>query len=194
MKVDLGIAYDSINWSFIKNLLMALKVPLKFVNWLMICIFTPSFSLSINEGLNGFFKGKKGLRRGDFVSPLVFVPVMEYFTRLLKKMSQRNSFHYHYNCAQLKLTHLMSTDDLMLFCKGDVQSVSLLVRSLNTFAQASGLHLNQDKFVVYFGNVPKEILGRILQVSGSQRGVFSFRYLGIPITAKKIAKSDSHVL
>lgn len=94
----------------------------------------------------------------------------------------------------MKLTHLMFADDLILFCKGDVQSVNLFVRALNTFFQASGLHVNRDKSAVYIGNVHKDMQRRILQVSGFQRVAFPFRYFGIPITTKRIAKADCDLL
>lgn len=43
----------------------------------MNCISTPSFSLSINGNVCGFFKGQQGLGQGGIASPLIFVIVME---------------------------------------------------------------------------------------------------------------------
>lgn len=48
-------------------------------------------SLSNNGNICGFFKGKKGLGQGDPISPLLFVMVMEYFTRILKMMSRKQN-------------------------------------------------------------------------------------------------------
>lgn len=62
MKVDLRKAYDSLNWEFIRELLIALNFPAQFVEWVMVCITTPTYSLSFTEGMCGFFQGKKGLR------------------------------------------------------------------------------------------------------------------------------------
>ncbi|XP_019106165.1 uncharacterized protein LOC109135504 [Beta vulgaris subsp. vulgaris] len=159
----------------------------------MTCVSSPSFSISLNGGMFGFFKGKKGLRQGDHVSPLLFVLVMEYFTRILRKMSRREDFGFHYRSG-LKITHLVFADDLMMFYKGELRSMMLLIRALKTFYRASGLQANKDKSAIYFGNVTEEIQQRIIQVSGFTKGQFPFRYLGVPITSKRLTIANCDVL
>ncbi|XP_048502698.1 uncharacterized protein LOC125498517 [Beta vulgaris subsp. vulgaris] len=119
---------------------------------------------------------------------------MEYFTRILKKVGNRETFGYHYRCKELKMNHLIFADDLMLFCKGDTHSVTLMVRALKAFSDASGLQANHMKCAIYFGNVPDEVRSRILQVTGFQLGSFPFRYLGVSITSKRISIADCDVL
>lgn len=52
------------------------------------------------------------------MSPLPFVRVMEYLSRILTKMGQLPDFRFHPMCKKLKLNHLIFPDDLMIFCKG----------------------------------------------------------------------------
>lgn len=80
IKIDLHKAFDSINWDFIINLLEAAGFPPIFINWIKGCITTTWFSAAINGSLVGFFKGRKGIRQGDPLSPYIFVLVMEVFT------------------------------------------------------------------------------------------------------------------
>lgn len=83
MKIDLRKAYDFVPWGLIEDLLKKLNFPIQFIKWIMACISTPSFSIIINGNTCSFFKGKKGMRQGDPISPLLFVVVMEYLTRIL---------------------------------------------------------------------------------------------------------------
>uniref|UniRef100_A0A803NEF2 Reverse transcriptase domain-containing protein n=1 Tax=Chenopodium quinoa TaxID=63459 RepID=A0A803NEF2_CHEQI len=153
VKVDLRKAYDSVHWSFIRDMLMALNFPNQFVRLVMECISTPSFSIMINGGMHRFFKGKRGVRQGDPVSPLLFVIGIEYLSRLLKKVSKLRGFRFHQGCRQLGLTHLVFADDLMLFGHGDKRTFSLFVRALRTFEKVSGLCANSNKTAVYFGSM-----------------------------------------
>lgn len=160
----------------------------------MCCVSSPSYSLSINGCLCGFFKGRRGLRQGDPISPLLFVIAMEYFSRLLKKMSRREEFSFRYKCSTMKLTHLIFADDLMLFSKGDLQSVVLMKRALKAFAAVSGLEASPEKTAIYFGSVSEDIQQSIQRFTGFQKGLFPFRYLGIPITSIRISKAECGIL
>lgn len=82
------------------------------------------------------------------MSPLVFVLGMEYLSRLLKGPSKSSIFEYHSRCKKLGLNHLIFADDLMLLCKGDSPSIQVLIESINLFAQASGLHTNNQRSIM----------------------------------------------
>ncbi|KAL0292744.1 UNVERIFIED_CONTAM: hypothetical protein Sangu_3250900 [Sesamum angustifolium] len=56
-----------------------------------------SFSVSLNGSIHGFFKGGRGLRQGDPMSPYLFVLVMEIWNLLLRfRINEAADFQYHW--------------------------------------------------------------------------------------------------
>lgn len=48
--------------TFSKSVLKGLKFPLRFVQRIMECVNTPTYSVALNGSMHGVFKGGKGLR------------------------------------------------------------------------------------------------------------------------------------
>ncbi|XP_074288647.1 uncharacterized protein LOC141613801 [Silene latifolia] len=103
-------------------------------------------------------------------------------------------FQYHPLCKNLKLTHLMFADDLLLFCKGKPQSIWLLMRAFSSFSKASGLAMNNAKSEIFFNGVSEDITEGIKHVTGFTEGTMPFRYLGVPIKAGRLTKQECSAL
>lgn len=86
-KINLMKAYDMVNWKFVQEALCGYEFPKRFTEYVMACITSPSFIVKINGEGYGFFAGKRELRQGDLMSPLIYIFVMEYIYRTLKCMS-----------------------------------------------------------------------------------------------------------
>ncbi|KAL0291249.1 UNVERIFIED_CONTAM: Retrovirus-related Pol polyprotein from type-2 retrotransposable element R2DM [Sesamum radiatum] len=124
----------------------AVWIPDIFIGWIEECVTTPMFSVCINGNPHGFFKGARGLRQGDPMSPFLFVLVMEVLQLMLQQLIDQNEgFSYHWRCKELGLFQLCFADDLLLFCKADVASIQVFRRGLEEFANLSGLHANPQK-------------------------------------------------
>ncbi|CAH9092304.1 unnamed protein product [Cuscuta europaea] len=142
IKVDFRKAYDTISWDFLESVLKGLGFPLRFIDWIMECVTSTSFSVSLNGSLYGFFEGKRGTGQGDPMSPLLFVLCLEYFSRLLNLKTKEPNFNFHPKCASLNISHLAYADDLILFSRGDKASIEILVKTLQDFGDATGLRVN----------------------------------------------------
>ncbi|KAJ9557115.1 hypothetical protein OSB04_011729 [Centaurea solstitialis] len=142
-KIDIRKAYDMVSWDFLFNMLKGFGFHIALIRWLKEMIATPSFSISLNGEVSGFFKGARGIRQGDPLSPYLFTLVMEGFSLLFKRcIAEAADFGYHNGCAELDITHLCFADDLFVFTYGDVNSVEVLKKALFLFAKHSGVPLS----------------------------------------------------
>ncbi|XP_060183210.1 uncharacterized protein LOC132613180 [Lycium barbarum] len=83
--MDIRKEYDSVEWPFLKMVLLEFGIPYKLVELIMGCVSTVNYSLLLNEGLTPSFQAKKGLRQGDPMSFYLFFLAMEYLNRSLKR-------------------------------------------------------------------------------------------------------------
>ncbi|GJQ92981.1 hypothetical protein Tco_0004120 [Tanacetum coccineum] len=84
-KVDIQKAYDTVDWEFLRVILIGFGFHVRMVSWIMECVATTSFSISINGSLHGYFKGERGLCQGDHLSPYLFTLIMEVLTLMLHR-------------------------------------------------------------------------------------------------------------
>ncbi|GJW50193.1 RNA-directed DNA polymerase, eukaryota, reverse transcriptase zinc-binding domain protein [Tanacetum coccineum] len=140
-------------------------------------------------------EGARGLRQGDPISPYLFTLVMEVLNLvMIKNIEEDGQFRYHAGCKDLKVTHLCVADDLMVFCHGDVHSLSLVKKSLNEFSKYSGLLPNLKKSTVFFGSIKENLKYDLLKVVPFSVGTLPMKYLGVPLLAKCLGVNDCRIL
>lgn len=150
LKIDIQKAYDTVNWRFLEKALNGFGFHDLMVKWIMMCVKSPWFMISINGEDNGFFVGKRGLRQGDPLSPYLFTLVMEVFNLIIKRnIEMRLLFKYHRKCRFQKITHICFADDLLVFCSGQTRSARIIKNSLDLFRDVSGLNASMTKSQIF---------------------------------------------
>ncbi|XP_024004030.1 uncharacterized protein LOC112081502 [Eutrema salsugineum] len=194
LQIDITKAFDSVNWSFLIRVLEALELPSTFVHWISECISSTSFSIAFNGGLIGFFKGMKGLRQGDPISSLLFAIVMDILSKKLDQGAANQVFQPHLLCISPLVTHLSFADDLLIFFDGSETSLIGILGILEEFKSISGLAINREKSFLFLdgGNLAdhRDLCDR----HGLALGSLPMRYLGVPLTSKKMTKHDYQLL
>ena len=105
----------------------------------------------------------------------------------MKFIGMKNGFSFHHRCKSLKLNHLVFSDDVLLFCKGEFISTYMLLQGFKLFSDTSGLCVNKTKTAVYTAGMEDEEVKRILDVSGFVLDQLPFTYLGMHIYDKMIS-------
>ncbi|XP_019241757.1 PREDICTED: uncharacterized protein LOC109221761 [Nicotiana attenuata] len=150
-----------------KGVQNTLAFPEQFVRCIMICMETVTYTVLINGALTKPSEARKGLRQGDPISPFMFLLAMEYLARSLKTLNQIPDFNYHpkwlYRISQV--------------------TISLL----HGVFKGSGLVINKNKSSIFFGGVTQDAQEKILEFLGIQRGDLPVRYLGAPLSTKRIS-------
>nr|GEV91106.1 hypothetical protein [Tanacetum cinerariifolium] len=194
-KVDIQKAYDTVDWDFLRVSLISFGFHERMIAWIMECVTTTSFSISINGSLHGYFEGKRGLRQGDPLSPYLFTLIMEVFTLMLKRrVREASTFTYHRFCSELDLINLCFADDLFFFSHGDVNSAKVIKDALDDFKDASGLNPSMPKSKAYFCNVINYTKLAILNVLPFEEDRLPVKYLGVPLVSSRLIFRDGKEL
>ncbi|KAF5442560.1 hypothetical protein F2P56_035204 [Juglans regia] len=151
IKVDFAKAYDSINWEFLLQVLDAFGFSSQFQELVKQCVTKVWFSVVMNGTVKGYYKGGRGLRQGDPLSPILFILVEETFSRLLKEKFQNGMIgrFSHPRGAPL-ISHLLYADDMVIFANGVKKGVKTIMDCLEKYGAWSGQAVNKQQSAIYF--------------------------------------------
>ena len=75
-----------VNWEALLNLLTRMGFGEKWCRWICTCISTVQFFVLVKGLQADFFGSSRGLRQGDPLSLMLFLVMIEVFSRMLKRM------------------------------------------------------------------------------------------------------------
>lgn len=194
IKVDIAKAFDTLSWPFLFSCLQAIDVPTQLLRWLRACICHTNFTVGYNGYVNGYFKGTRGLRQGDPLSPYLFVIAMNVLSFMLNQAARDMKFNYHQKCEGSKLTHLCFADDLLIFIDGSLSSVQAVLQVLREFELRSGLAVSVQKSSFFASGLSTAETDLIQFSTGMPMGALPVRYLGVPLCTKKLSMLHCEVL
>lgn len=147
-----------------------------------------------NGTVNGYFKGTRGLRQGDPLSPYLFVIAVNCLSHMLNAVADQSRFKYHTNCKKIKLTHLSFADDLLIFTEGNMESVQCVLQVLKEFEERSRLAVSMQKTSFYASGMSEEEINTIQASTGMAFGNLPFRHLGVPMNSRKLSLASCEPL
>lgn len=126
----------------------------RWIKWIKHCISTVRFFflffVLINRTPNGFLS-KRGVRKGDPLSPFLFILAMEDMSNMLHT-AKINGWTRGFQVGDennLDITQLQYVDDTLVFCEAVEDHILILRVIFIIFEVVSRLHINWGKSFIY---------------------------------------------
>ncbi|KAL0005393.1 hypothetical protein SO802_012954 [Lithocarpus litseifolius] len=183
IKMDLEKAYDKLEWSFIRDVLVNANLPHNLVTLIMSCVSSMSTSILFNGGNVDPIFPSHGIRQGDPLSPYLFILCMEVLGHLIEEKCEARSWNpIKSSKSRATFSHLFFADDLVLFARADYNNCSAIRDVFDVFCVQSGQTINESKSRVFFSpNVNIDTRESLCDILGFSSTPNLGRYLGFPI-------------
>ncbi|XP_065623112.1 uncharacterized protein LOC136064802 [Quercus suber] len=195
-KLDMSKAFDRVECCFIKAVMEKLGFSSKWVDLVMRCITSVSYSVLINGVACGNITPSRGLQQGDSLSPTLFLICTEGLSALIHEVACNHRWTSISICRGCpRVTHLLFTDDSILFCKACVEECQVLKQILQNYEEALGQKISTEKSSIFFSpNTPQEVKDEIFATFGPMQDSRHTRYLGLPSFIGRLKKQVFSIL
>lgn len=107
LKLGLEKAYDRVNWSFLRFVLLQIGLNLPTTNWIMTCVSLANFVVLVNGSPSEFFKASKGVKQGCPLSCYLLLLVIEGLGRMVLRYKNLGLIQHIKVTSKSNLTHLL---------------------------------------------------------------------------------------
>uniref|UniRef100_A0A803K2L7 Reverse transcriptase domain-containing protein n=1 Tax=Xenopus tropicalis TaxID=8364 RepID=A0A803K2L7_XENTR len=174
VSLDAAKAFDSVEWSYLWEVLGGYGLGEQFIQWVKLLYQSPIAKVRVNGYTSPEFSLTRGTRQGCPLSPLLFALAIE---PLAIKIRQSQ------NITGLKLGEVeerisLYADDVLLYLDSPGNSLQNVLQVVNQFGTFSGLKINWEKssvFPIEEGIDPNKFPPTPLT------WVNSFKYLGVMV-------------
>ncbi|XP_019199079.1 PREDICTED: uncharacterized protein LOC109192832 [Ipomoea nil] len=158
LKLDMAKAYNRMEWSFLRKMMLALGFQVRWVNLIMECVTTVSYNVMIN-GVSG-----------------------EGLSLLLQQALDRGVVHgLRVARGAPALSHFFFADDSLLFFKANVDEAQATKRCLTFYEELSGQTIKYHKLNICFSRNTQQVdRDMVAAVFGVQQAANFGKYLGLP--------------
>ena len=194
LKLNMSKAYDRVEWVFLKNILLSLGslgFQQSWVNLIVECVTTVSYSILVNREPEGMIYSSRGIRQGDPLAPYLFLFYAEGLNAILRKATVAKEIEGFSLCRRgPKITHLFFADDCLLLCRSNLAECEKIKELLAVYEATSGQMVNKDKTTLFFSKNTDEESQEVIKQSLSVPAIQHYeKYLGLPSFVGKNKKA-----
>jgi hypothetical protein len=178
-----------VSWSFLLEVLQHLGFGLPWCNLVSNLLSTSSTRILVNGEPGEILQNQRGLRQGDPLSPMLFILVMDVLNSLFAKAGNEGLLQpLSRRMAGQRVS--LYADDVALFIKPIEEELQITRDILRVFGEASGLQTNIQKSNIIPISCAEDSLTTIQDILPCTISEFPCKYLGLPLSNKKLRKRD----
>jgi DNA-binding transcriptional regulator YhcF (GntR family) len=139
--IDYEKAFDTVEWSYIKESLKHFNFPPKMIAWINSLYNNISTCIINNGHTSKFFNPTRGVRQGCPLSPILFVISVELMAESIRQ--NKNIEGIKMRQEEIKISQF--ADDTTFYIKASQKNIDEIFKSLEEFSKITGLKINKEK-------------------------------------------------
>ncbi|XP_060671343.1 uncharacterized protein LOC132803112 [Ziziphus jujuba] len=183
IKIDLQKAYDRVDWVVLTRILTLFGFSDKFTKLVLNCMSSMNMELLLNASVFGQILMGRRLRQGDLISSFLFIILMELLSKMLLKWERDGKINgVKLGRQASSIIHLLFADDLLIFCRANMDEVKNVYQCLQLFYKWIGQAFNKEKSgCFFFKNVTPRSRLDIKWCLGMKELDNKSKHLGLPL-------------
>ena len=141
VSIDFEKAFDSIDWSFMMNVLKSFGFGNDLIQWISAFYKDIKSTVIVNGQISQHFQVERGCRQGDPISPYLFILCAEVLACKIREDKEIKGINIDNTAFKIS----QFADDTAFLLNDDQRSFEKLFGHLDSFASISGLKLNHGK-------------------------------------------------
>jgi hypothetical protein len=182
VKLDMHKAYDRVEWNFLRHMMIRLGFHEQWVEMIMACVTSVSYSVRFNSQLTDEFVPTRGIRQGDPLSPYLFLLCAEGLSSCLLHAEEVGGIEGIKVCINApSVSHILFADDSLILLKADLNNAISLQHALDSYCAISGQLVSVSKSSIYLSpSTHVDVKVDMCNTLNINTEEISDKYLGLP--------------
>jgi Reverse transcriptase (RNA-dependent DNA polymerase) len=169
----------------LEKVLKAKGFSTRWIVWIKKAVLQGSSQVLLNSVAGRKIWLRRGVRQGDPLSPYLFILAADFLPKWIEYLTSQHIILKPFpQCHQC----LLYADDTLFIIKPEEQQINALKIILQVYGQISGLEVCMDKSELMITSSQQERVQQLAAIMGCKAGSFPIKYLGLPLSNRKLAK------